>query len=97
MQGRFPKQTQAGLLLRRSCPLMAQNAHPEMSAFCHTDAESRLACFYHLYRIAPVPAYVDECEANSPSNLASKVTPLARRCSVPADVSAESFAGVAPL
>jgi hypothetical protein len=56
-----------------------------------------LACFYRLYRIAPVPAYVDECEANSPSNLASKVTPLARRSSVPADVSAEFFAGVASL
>ena len=36
-------------------------------------------------------------EANSPSNLASRVTPLARRYSAPAEASAESFAGVAPL
>ena len=35
--------------------------------------------------------------ANSPSNFASKVTPLARRYSAPAEVSAEFFAGVAPF
>ena len=35
----------------------------------------------------------EECEANSPSNLPSKVTPLARRSSAPAKVSAEFFAG----
>jgi hypothetical protein len=45
----------------------------------------------------PVPAYVDECEANSPSNLPSSTTPLASRSSAPADASAEFFAGVAPL
>src|SRR5262249_29434560 len=52
---------------------------------------------HHVYRTVPVPAYVEECEANAPSNLASKVMPLARRYSVPAETSAESFAGVAPL
>src|SRR5215470_4648274 len=41
---------------------------------------------YHLYRMAPVPAYVDESEAKSPSNLASSVRPLARRSSAPAEV-----------
>jgi len=40
---------------------------------------------------------VDECEANSPSNLASSVTPLASRSSAPAEVSAEFFGSVAPL
>ena len=35
--------------------------------------------------------------ANSPSNFASQVKPLARRYSAPAEVSAEFFAGVAPL
>jgi hypothetical protein len=38
----------------------------------------------------------DECEVNSPSNLASSVTPLGRRSSVP-EASAEFFAAVAPL
>jgi hypothetical protein len=45
----------------------------------------------------PVPAYVEEWEANSPSNLPSKVTPLARRSPAPAEASAEFFAGMAPL
>ena len=52
---------------------------------------------YHLYRIVPVPAYVEEWEANSPSNLARSETPLAMRSSAPAEVSAEFFASVAPF
>lgn len=42
----------------------------------------------------PVPAYVEEWEANSPSNLASSVTPLARQSSAPAEVSAQRCTGV---
>ena len=37
---------------------------------------------------------MEECAANSPSNLASSATSLARRYSAPAEVSAEFFAGV---
>jgi hypothetical protein len=44
-----------------------------------------------------VPAQVEEWEANSSSNLASSETPLARRSSAPAEVSAEFFAAAAPL
>ena len=44
-----------------------------------------------------MPAYVCECVANSPSNLASTETPLISRSSAPAEVNAEFFAGVAPV
>jgi hypothetical protein len=40
---------------------------------------------------------VEEWEANSSPNLASSDTPLARRSSAPAEVSAEFFAAAAPL
>src|SRR6516162_2666744 len=52
---------------------------------------------HQVNRTVPVPAYVCECDANSPSNLASTEKPLMSRSSAPADVSAEFFAGVAPL
>src|SRR6266576_1692677 len=42
---------------------------------------------YHVYRTVPVPAYVEECEANSPWNLPMSATPLASRNSAPAEVS----------
>src|SRR6478735_12724237 len=54
-------------------------------------------CSHHLYRNVPVPPYVDECEANSPSNLASNVIPLPKRISPPADASAAFCGRSAPL
>ena len=44
-----------------------------------------------------MPAQVDEWLANSPSNLPSSDTPLARRSSAPAEASAGSLAGSTPL
>jgi hypothetical protein len=44
-----------------------------------------------------VPAWVCAWDASSPSNLASSVTPLARRSSAPVETSAASVAGLAPL
>src|SRR5215472_3338268 len=80
---------------RRGRPINGTPTDPDL----RFDLSCRLQDFqdpYHLYRNVPEPAYVEECAANSPSNLASSVTPLARRSSAPAEVSAEFLAGVAP-